>query len=367
MEITPITHMTDGLLCEHGRGDPFAAAISATRVPVLITDPRLPDNPIVYVNDSAVRMTGYSREEMVGSNCRMFQGPSTDKKAIQQIREAIDQTNPITIDILNYRKNGTKYWNALYISPVFTDSGELQYYFASQLDITDRIEALAAKTALLHEVDHRVKNNLQMISSLISMHIRNIPDPKVQNSLESMLRRINSLSNVHQRIYKSDTVTRFSVNDFLPIVVRDLIGTTGRTDIEVTFDLIPLTVSAQDASCVALMVNELLTNVLKHAFADFPGELRIGIEKASGDLYRIVIEDDGIGMEESSPGDTISFGMNLVQLLAGQVSATVSWEPVLPTGTRVVIALPVPDLPAPYLGLVAHAPEMAKYQYEQRP
>lgn len=68
-------HMTDDLHAEHGKGDPFAAAIRATRMSMIITDPRRPDNPIVFVNDAFLRLTGYERREVMGRNCRFLQGP----------------------------------------------------------------------------------------------------------------------------------------------------------------------------------------------------------------------------------------------------------------------------------------------------
>ena len=74
-------HMTDDLHAEQGKGDPFAAAIRATRMSMIITDPRKPDNPIVFANDSFLRLTGYAREEVIGRNCRFLQGPDTDADA----------------------------------------------------------------------------------------------------------------------------------------------------------------------------------------------------------------------------------------------------------------------------------------------
>lgn len=115
--------------------DPFAAAMRATRMPMLITDPRQPDNPIVFVNDAFARLTGYSRSETLGRNCRFLQGPGTNIDDINKVRKAIQDRESIEIDLLNYKKDGVLFWNRLLVSPVFND-GELSYFFASQLDVT---------------------------------------------------------------------------------------------------------------------------------------------------------------------------------------------------------------------------------------
>lgn len=139
--------------------DPFSAAVRATRMPMLITDPRQLDNPIVFVNDAFARLTGYSREETLGRNCRFLQGPATNTDDVGKIRTAIDQRVPIEIELLNYRKDGTTFWNRLLISPVF-DEGQLTYFFASQFDVTperDRINTLSMdRDALESENQRRV-------------------------------------------------------------------------------------------------------------------------------------------------------------------------------------------------------------------
>lgn len=133
-------HLTDRLNAEQGKGDPFAAAVRATRMAMIITNPRLPDNPIVFVNDAFLRLTGYERDEIMGANCRFLQGPNTDRDSVRQVREAIEEQHDITIELLNYRKDGTPFWNALYLSPVVNETGDLLFYFASQMDVTDRVK-----------------------------------------------------------------------------------------------------------------------------------------------------------------------------------------------------------------------------------
>jgi PAS domain S-box-containing protein len=365
--------MTDRLGAEHGKGDPFAAAIRGTRMPMLITDPRQHDNPIVFANDAFLVLTGYERDEVMGRNCRFLQGEGTDPAAVDQMRAAIRHEVDINLDILNYRKDGTPFWNALYLSPVTNEAGELRYFFASQLDVTERKEAelqvrgdkdaferevarrtqelqramaelrgaLEAKTVLLHEVDHRVKNNLQLVSSLIYMQSREIPDPAIKASLRAMLSRIEALGTVHRRLYQSDDVSRFDVADFARDVVGDLVGATGRTDIRVNLDLEPVEVPAEKAAPVALMLNELVTNALKHAFDGRPGTLDVAVRRNGHDFF-ITVADDGAGMADGALAKR-SFGRTLVETLGRQLQARTEWSATGP-GTRVEVALPIEQM-----------------------
>lgn len=116
--------------------DPFAAAVRATRMPMLITDPNKPDNPIVFANDAFSKLTGYSRNEILGRNCRFLQGPRTDPDGVAKIRDAIERRVPIEIELQNHKKDGEVFWNRVLVSPVFDESGALTYFFASQFDVT---------------------------------------------------------------------------------------------------------------------------------------------------------------------------------------------------------------------------------------
>jgi PAS domain S-box-containing protein len=139
--------------------DPFAAAVRATRMPMLITDPARPDNPIVFCNDAFSKLTGYSRAEILGHNCRFLQGEETDRQAVADIRDAIERRVSIEVELLNYKKNGERFWNRLLISPVFDDEGQVTYFFASQFDVTLERERLVHllrdRTALEAEAEKR--------------------------------------------------------------------------------------------------------------------------------------------------------------------------------------------------------------------
>jgi PAS domain S-box-containing protein len=143
----------------HGN-DPFAEAVRATRMPMIITNPRAPDNPVVFANGAFCRLTGYTRAEIIGRNCRFLQGKQTDPVAIARIRDAVREARSIEIDIRNHRKDGEPFWNRLLMAPVYDASGELAYFFASQVDVTIERERLAGlethNAALLAELSGRL-------------------------------------------------------------------------------------------------------------------------------------------------------------------------------------------------------------------
>ena len=127
----------------HGSTDVFFAAVRLTRMPMCLSDPNQPDNPLVFVNRAFEDQTGYTAEEVLGRNCRFLQGPDTDPAAVDEIRRAIAAKVDVSVECYNYRKDGSGFWNALYLSPVFDEAGGLLYFFASQLDVTRRREAEA--------------------------------------------------------------------------------------------------------------------------------------------------------------------------------------------------------------------------------
>lgn len=351
-------HLTEQLEYRQGRGDPFAAAIRGTRMPMVITDPKLPDNPIVFANEAFQRSTGYAREQIVGRNCRFLQGPDTDPQAVQKIREAISSATPLNVDLLNYRADGSMFWNALYISPVTDDAGTVQFFFASQMDVTQRIDAqaeiadqkamvdklvalrtkelsdaLQTKTILLHEVDHRVKNNLTMIGSLLRLQAHSLPDPALRATLNNMLERVDALAAVHRQLYQSTDLTKFEIGTFAETMVRDVVAASGRDNITVNANVETVNVTSGKASAVGLVINEVVTNAIKHAFSDGrAGTLSLNVCQ-EGEQVRVEIADDGKGFDVAHAKQQETLGQSLIDALARQVGSPPVWQSDA-TGTR---------------------------------
>jgi PAS domain S-box-containing protein len=141
--------------------DPFVAAVRATRMPMIITNPRIADNPVVFANDAFCRLTGYRRDEILGRNCRFLQGPETDRAEVARVREAVAARRSIQVDLRNHRKDGSAFWNRLLLAPVLDAAGDLAYFFASQVDVTLEREKLLGlenqNAALMAELGDRLR------------------------------------------------------------------------------------------------------------------------------------------------------------------------------------------------------------------
>jgi PAS domain S-box-containing protein len=128
-------------------------AVVATDMSFTITDPRRSGHPLIWVNPSFTRLTGYSAEEVVGSNCRLLQGPNTDPAAITRISQALRRREVITEVLLNHRRDGTAFWNQVSISPVFDGNGELVNFVGVQNDVTERVMVEQERRAALAEAE----------------------------------------------------------------------------------------------------------------------------------------------------------------------------------------------------------------------
>lgn len=261
-------------------------ALERTRMPIVISDPRQDDNPIVLANQAFLDLCGYGAGEVMGRNCRFLQGPETDQRELDRLRVAIRTEKEIEVELLNYRKDGSSFWNKILVSPVHSAAGELLYFFASQKDETEKVRATRleeVERTLLREVDHRTKNALALVQSIVFLSQRK----DIQSFASSIEGRVGSI--VRSHVLLSDY-------NWGAVPISRLFELEGT---EETADLIRLTgphtnVPAELVQPLALIIHEIFDNAIKHgSLSARSGKIEVAWKRGKDQGIEITIEESG--------------------------------------------------------------------------
>lgn len=326
----------DTWLCQKLQDLPYSACI---------TDPNLPDNPLVYVNDQFIEQTGFRREDVVGKNCRFLQCVESDQNEVERIREAIDAGEEVSADVLNQRADGTTFWNRLSIKPIHDDDGRVQRFMAVQMVLKESpYETIAENKrrsdTALSELHHRLKNHLTLIHSSVRLQMR---DTGENEGLIGVLNRIQTLqtlySGMRQGIEAPADMDDVDFFDYLCSICDAIVG----LDCNVTFaqdvPAEPIMMNIDTATQVGMMVAELVTNSMQHAFDEKGGEIWLR-GAASQDLVSVTIEDNGKGVQSEQKEKLGSgLGGKILQQMAKSLSADLKFNPGT-SGMSVSIVLP---------------------------
>jgi len=229
-------------------------------------------------------------------------------------------------------------WLDLYSFPLIDhQTGEMQGVIKYLRDITerkaaeDRLQAsLSEKEVLLREVHHRVKNNMQVISSLLNLQSRRIQDPGVQEMFRESQRRIRSMALIHERLYQSSDLSRIEFSQYISNLASHLFHSyqISSNRVRLRLNTEEVFININTAIPCGLIVNELISNALKHAFPEGrTGEVTVELHRAPGDRYEVRVSDDGVGYP---PGldfrNTETLGMQIVNTLVGQIDGTIEFS-----------------------------------------
>ncbi|WP_340104537.1 PAS domain S-box protein [Rhodohalobacter sp. 8-1] len=307
------------------------SVITNTNESVVITEAETMDQSggkIVYVNDAFTSMTGYSEEEVLGQTTDFLLGPKSDPELCNQLRSSLGSQKASEIEFINYKKCGEEFWVHTSGVPVENRDGVCSCWVFISRDITDQKEqeekilsSLKEKETLLAEIHHRVKNNLAVVSSLMELQVMYSNDNELQGQLMSSVMRIKSMATIHEQLYQSNSFSKLQFSDGLKRLVNSVVGTL-QSDVEImlTYDLDDVELSINQGIPCSLLVNEIITNILKHSYKGrASGNINICL-RDSGEAIHLEIEDDGNGLPDGfEEMDTTSMGIQLIDLLTQQL------------------------------------------------
>lgn len=250
---------------------PFVVAAETTRMAMVFTDATKPDNPIIFANDSFLSLTGYDREEVLGKSFNFLMAHSDDAEVLTRIKAEFEGSSSGT-EVLCCRKDGGEFWTGVFISPVRDEGGDIVQYFASFVDLTEHKEDEAQSKMLIDELNHRVKNTLSTVQSIVWQTLRTPSDPKViRESIES---RLFALSRSHDLL----TREKWESAGLLDIVHDALepFGVSGGRADRIAIMGENIRFPPKSALALGIAFNELATNAVKYgALSNAAGSILI--------------------------------------------------------------------------------------------
>jgi PAS domain S-box-containing protein len=287
---------------------------------------------ITLINSETTRLFGYERMELLGQSVDILV-PERFRKTHEGDRDRFFRAPTARAmgagrDLFGVRKDGTEMPIEIGLNPIGDPEG--RSVLVSIIDITERKlsedrmkRSLAEKQALLQEVHHRVKNNLCVISALLSMQANTIDDSETIAKLRDSERRVMSMAMIHEQLYQHDDMSSIDFSDYARELAAQLVATYAKED-GITWRLegASTQLSIEQSIPCGLILNELITNALKYAYPEGSGEILIGLS-VDEDRVRLSVSDQGRGLPTPfNPKKSKSLGMKIIQLLTAQLDGT---------------------------------------------
>jgi PAS domain S-box-containing protein len=329
------------------------------------------DGRIRMANRHSEQLFGHRREDLAGQPVETlvperFRGPHPEHRA-GFLRAPSVRAMGAGRDLFGLRRDGTEVPIEIGLNPMRV-GGEL-YVLASIIDITQRKRgenllraSLAEKETLLREIHHRVKNNMQVVSSLLSLQTSNVDEPRYRAMFEECQARVRAMALIHEKLYASGNLAQLEAGEYVrelaQMLVRSYDQGRGRVRLELTAEALPLDI--QTAIPVGLLLNELVTNAMKHAFDDDGfGTVHVGLRRIGSAGAELRVADDGRGMAEPQPQTEAiparGLGLRLVRGLVRQIDGELRRRSDPGRGVEVAIQFP---LPASVAGVPTLPPEI---------
>ncbi|MGA7993833.1 MAG: HWE histidine kinase domain-containing protein [Bradyrhizobium sp.] len=319
---------------------PFVVAAETTRMAMLFTDATEPDNPIIFANDSFLSLTGYNREEVLGKSLNFLMANGSDAEALTRIKAEFEGSSSSGTEVLYRRKDGSEFWAGLFVSPVRDAGGDVVQYFASLIDLSKHKEDEVRSRMLIDELNHRVKNTLSTVQSIVWQTLRTTTDPKaIRQSIES---RLFALSRSHDLLTREKWESA-GLLDIAHDAMEPFGVSGGRADrIVITGENIRFPPKA--ALALSIAFNELATNAVKYgALSNAVGSILIGwtVETAPAGK-RLLLNWTEKGGPQVTPPAHRGFGSRVIERgLTHELEGTVHLD-YRPDGLVCTMDIPLP-------------------------
>ena len=321
---------------------PFVVAGETTRMAMVFTDAREADNPIIFANDAFLSLTGYDRKEVLGQSFNFLMVHAADADALARIKAEFEGKSDGAVEISCRRKDGSEFWAGLFISPVRDEGGDIVQYFASFVDLTKHKDEETQSKMLIDELNHRVKNTLSTVQSIVWQALRTTSDPKaIRSSIES---RLLALSRSHDLLTRENWRSA-GLRDVIQDAMEPFVFADGRAwRIEINGENIRFPPKA--ALALGIAFNELATNAVKYgAFSNEVGSILIGwkLEQTS-EGNRLMLEWHEKDGPPVTPPSRKGFGSQVLERgLAHELGGAVHLA-YLPGGLVCTINIPAPRI-----------------------
>ena len=292
---------------------------------------------IIYINNTCEQLWNASLAECQGKLDSELWPPDEAARIRALELSILEKGRPIrSIEELPNRDGQVRH--LLSFRFPFEDAAAARLIGGVSVDITERIQAeralaraLAAKEVLFKEVHHRVKNNLQIICSLLNLQSDLLPDPALKQILLETQRRVEAMAMIHERLYSHDDLDSLDLREYVETLARQLFSACGLDSnlVRLRLELEPVSLELGQAIPCGLILNEFLTNSLKYAFRDGrSGEILVSLSTDTGDRITLRVADDGPGLPAGFDwSKTSSLGLRIAAILARQLKGTLETEP----------------------------------------
>lgn len=286
------------------------------------------DQCLIYANQAACAVLGAQGEaQLLGKSLRQLQ-PSIYGQFEPHIEKVL-QGQPQSFLVSKASDEAGPIWSSVALIPDRADDGGTQGWYAMIQDITESVRsrqkmqvALEEKETLLREVHHRVKNNMQVITSLLALQAGQTQNPELQSILEECRNRIRSMALIHEKLYQNAKLSAIDFGDYIRTLVQMMASSQANQTITTHVEAVDVKLNINRAVPAGLIVNELVSNSFKHGFPDRrPGHINVKLLRLPNQLAQLSLSDDGVGAPASKLMSDQTLGLRLVRLLAGQLDA----------------------------------------------